>query len=37
MATTPAEKNIYRQARDNMRLTREETVDMFAENNFSMS
>ena len=36
MATTSAEKNIYRQARDNMGLTREEAVDLFAENNFSM-
>ena len=36
MATTPAEKNIYRQARDNMGITREEAVDLFTENNFSM-
>lgn len=36
MATNISDKNIYRQARDNMELTREEAVDLFAENNFSM-
>ena len=36
MVTNISDKNIYRQARDNMELTREEAVDLFAENNFSM-
>lgn len=36
MATTTPDKNIYRQARDNMGITRDAAVDLFAENDFSM-
>ena len=36
MAATSTEKNIYRQARDNMEITREAAVDLFTENGFSM-
>ena len=36
MGTNATSKNIYREARDNLELTREQAVDLFTENNFSM-
>lgn len=36
MATNISDKNIYRQARDGLGITREAAVDLFTQNNFSM-